>query len=129
MGWQKAIPDVVSGHHRAQASGGRTEKKDYAVDSSISGILLLDLDGVVLYANRAYLDLWAYRNAEKAIGHTLTEIAADKELAKRLLTTVQTEGEWKGELHAIRRDSTTIDVLLSASFVRDEKGIPIAIMA
>jgi PAS domain S-box-containing protein len=103
--------------------------KDYAMASSISGILVLDLDGVVLYANQAYLDIWLYRSKEEVIGHNIEERAANKELAKRLLTTVRTKGEWKGELETSLRDSRTIDVLLSASLVRNEKGVPIAIMA
>jgi PAS domain S-box-containing protein len=103
--------------------------KDNAMASSIGGILLLDLDGMVFYANQAYLDLWIYQNAKEAIGHNITEIAADKTLARQLLTTVRAKGKWRGELHARLRDGKDIDIILSASMVRDEKGVPIAIMA
>src|SRR4030042_4402590 len=103
--------------------------KDNAIASSISGILILDLDGVVLYANQAYLYMWGYRKAEEAIGHKLTEIAADQKLAQMLLTTVLTAGELRREIRSSTRDGRTIDVLLSASLVRDGKGVPIAIMA
>jgi PAS domain S-box-containing protein len=102
--------------------------KDYAIASSVSGILLLDLDGFVLYANKAYLDLWLYTDAEEAVGHNITEIAANKELARRLLTSVRSRGAWRGELTAVRRDGTARDILLSASLVRDEKGVPVAII-
>lgn len=122
----QAVIRDISERKQAEAE---LRTKDNAIASSISGILLLDLDGVILYANQAYLDLWAYGSAKEAIGHNITEIAADKELARQLLTIVRTEGEWKGELHATARDDRTIDVLLSESLVRDERGIPVAIMA
>lgn len=116
----------ITARKRAEAE---MRMKDNAIASSISGILILDLDGVVLYANQAYLYMWAYRKAKEAIGHKLVEIAADKKLAQMLLTTVLTAGELRREIRASIRDGRTIDVLLSASLVRDEKGVPIAIMA
>jgi PAS domain S-box-containing protein/putative nucleotidyltransferase with HDIG domain len=103
--------------------------KDHAMDSAISGMLLIDLEGVVLYTNQAYLNMWAYPNAEKAIGQKLTDIAADKDLAQTLLHTVRTKGECKCELRAPLRDGRTKDLILSASLVKDENGIPIAIIA
>ena len=103
--------------------------KDYAMASAISGILLVDLDGVVLYTNQAYLNMWAYQNAGKAIGQNLTEIAADKNLARTLLNTVRTKGECRCELHAPLRDGRTNDYILSASLVKDDNGVPIAILA
>jgi len=103
--------------------------KDYAIVSSISGILIVDLAGVVIYANQAYLDMWRYQNRERSIGQNLTEVSANNELATMLLNTVRTEGYWKGEIIAILRDGKTGYFMLSASLVKDENGVPIAIMA
>jgi PAS domain S-box-containing protein len=103
--------------------------KDYAMASAISGILLLDLNGVVLYANKVYLDMWGYKNIEEAIGHNITELAANKDLARMLLANVITGEGWRGELETPVRDGRTIYILLSASIVRDEKSVPIGIMA
>ncbi len=141
-----AVVDVEVSVNYLPTSGGRlvvfirdiTERKrvesemrtkDYAIASAISGILLLDLDGVILYANKVYLDMWGYKNAEEAIGSNITEIASNKDLAKMLLTDVITREGWKGELETPIRDGRTIDILLSANLVKDENGIPIAIMA
>ena len=72
--------------------------------------------------------MFAYSSVEEAIGHNIAEVAADKEIAQMLLTAMQTEGRWRGELHAPLRDGTTIDFLLSANLVRDEESVPIAMM-
>jgi PAS domain S-box-containing protein len=102
--------------------------KDQAIASSISGIVLVDLDGAITYVNQTYLDMFAYNNVEEAVGQRIVEVAADKEIAQMLLTAIQARGWWTGELRAPLRDGTTIDILLSASLVRDEEGVPIAIM-
>ena len=103
--------------------------KEQAIASSISGIVLVDLDGAIIYVNQAYLDIFAYSSAEEAIGHKMTEVAADKEIAQKLLTATQTKGWWKGEIRVPVRDGRTIDILLSTNLVRNEKGVPIAMMA
>jgi len=103
--------------------------KDFAISSSMSGILLLDLDGVILYANRAYLDLFLHGSAEELVGRNITEVGTNIPLARKLLTNVRTKGEWKGELGLVRNDGAAVDCLLSASLVRDEKGVPIGIIA
>ena len=126
---QKQFQVVYQDITERKRADAEMRTKDYALASSISGILLLELDGVVLYVNKAYMDLWGYDNAEQAVGHNLGEIAVNKELAQKLIKQVLTRGEWKGEIESSTRRGAAISALLSASLVKDEKGIPIAIIA
>jgi len=105
----------------------------HAIDSSINAIGIADLSGNVTYVNRAYLDMWGYRDEEDALGLPIWAFAHSNHYARGVIEEVMEalsqSGGWIGEAHAFRRDGSPFDVQVSATMVRDATGQPLAQMA
>jgi len=102
--------------------------KDFAIASSISGIAIGDLNGIVTYVNKAALDMWGSDDPTEILGKPATVFAESEEEAIGILQTVMSKGEWAGEITGIRKEGSPITVLLSASLVHNEKNEPVCLM-
>lgn len=102
--------------------------KDYAIQSSINGIAIADLNGNITYVNEAALNMWGGKDESEVLGKSVILFGASEEDAKKALHAILEKGRWIGEGKGIRKDGSPIDVLLSASLVRDEEDRPICIM-
>ncbi|MCX6999808.1 MAG: PAS domain S-box protein [Candidatus Sumerlaeota bacterium] len=102
--------------------------KDWAIDSSINAIAILNLDGRVTYANHSFLSLWEYDDISEAKGKSFSSLWVHKSSAQKVWDAIRKEGDWKGELEARRGDGASFEALVSASTVIDASGNPICIM-
>ncbi|HOO46720.1 MAG TPA: PAS domain-containing protein, partial [Deltaproteobacteria bacterium] len=102
--------------------------KDYAIASSINGIAIGGLDGVVTYINNAALRMWGSNDPSEIIGKSATVFAQSEQEALEIMSTVLEKGEWTGEISGWRKNGEPITVLLAASLVRDEGGLPICML-
>ncbi len=102
--------------------------KDFAIASAISGIILADRAGTLTYANAAFAQMWGYPGGELT-GMNITELAADKEQASRVLSVLQAEGRWIGEMEAEKKDGATFSVQMAAHAVKDRDGNTACLMA
>lgn len=102
--------------------------KDFAIASSINGIAIGDLDGIVTYVNKAALDMWGTHDPFDIIGKPATVFAQSEEEAARIMQTVLDTGQWTGEIQGKIMDGSPITVHLSASLVRNEEGEPVCMM-
>jgi PAS domain S-box-containing protein len=102
--------------------------KDFAVNSSATGIAIADLEGYVTYLNLAYLSMWNYEE-EEVLGKHATFFFANKNEASVGMKAVLEEGAWQGELKAMRRDGSTFDVQVLANLVTNADGEPFCSMA
>lgn len=102
--------------------------RDWAMQSSISGIVLLDLNGVVTYVNPSFLNMWGYKDPEAVIGISVIELWHEEHKMSELLDTLKYTESWIGEVIAKKNDGSMFDVQLSASIVKNEDGNPISIM-
>jgi len=102
--------------------------KDWAIDSSINAIAILDLDGHVTYANHSFLTLWEYDDISDAMGKSFSSLLVHKSSAQNVWNAIRKEGDWKGELEARRSDGTSFDAFVSASTVINSSSNPICIM-
>ena len=103
--------------------------RDRAIASSISGIAIGDLEGRVMYVNKAALEMWGGDDASEILGRHVIEFAESEEEARQALISLLKRGWWSGEIAGKRRDGSTIIVHLSANLVYDDKGAPICTMA
>jgi len=101
--------------------------KDKAIAHSLNGILLADLEGIIVYANPALLKMWGYDDDE-VVGRASAEFLLKPKEAGKIIRHLHKKGEWKGELTAKKKDGTVITILLSASMVREENREPICLM-
>ncbi len=107
--------------------------KGYAIESSVNGIAIAEMDSKVTYANRSFMQMYGYTSLEEVIGHPMELFAHDDALELNIIEevkrTLKKKGNWIGEVHPMRRDGARLDVQLSASMVKDVSGNPICMMA
>ncbi len=100
-----------------------------AMDSAISGISLNDMNGIITYVNRASLDMWGYDSAQELIGKSVTSVWKADENRGLALSKIKTEGRWRGERTAVRKDGSEFEVELLGSLILDESGQPLGVHA
>ena len=101
--------------------------KDQAIESDIDGIVLLDLNGNITYANSSALRMWGYDNQEEVIGRKVKDFTVSDSDGELILEELQKHA-FKSEFNAQRKDGSEFPVLLSASRIMDEDGKVISYM-
>lgn len=111
----------------------RTEQelqiKNNAIECSIYGIAIADLEGRLTYANPAFLSIWGMETLEEALGKPVQRLWNSDEASQQLEQCLKESGWWVGELEGSRKDRTVFDLHLSANVVKDETGLPVCLMA
>jgi PAS domain S-box-containing protein len=82
-----------------------------ALEAAREGICIIDAQGKVKYANRAYLDLYGYER-EALLGEPWEALHPDEEvdlLTTEVLPYVEEHGEWGGRSVGLRADETTFE--------------------
>ncbi len=99
--------------------------KDCAMETSITGIAIIDLQGTLTCVNAAFARMHGYEQSE-LIGMPCAELWPTQ--SGEVLEAVFHNGGWTGEQDAQRKDGTTLPVQISISLVKDASGRPIAVM-
>jgi len=103
--------------------------KNHAINTSINGIMLTDLQGRVAYVNPAFLTIWGFEQAEELVGQNSREFFKDKEIWANIRALIERKGGGgQRELIARRRDGARFYVGISASLIRDASGQTIGVM-
>jgi len=103
--------------------------KEAAIESSISAIAMVGLNGTLSYVNPAFVRLWQLDGAQDAIGRSPIEFWEDPQAAQAVVDALQQHGSWQGELRARRADGSLMDLQLSANMVFDDAGKPVCMMS
>mgnify|MGYP000857309652 CR=1 FL=1 len=103
--------------------------RDMAIASSLSAFTVADLDGRLIYVNRAFLSMWGYDSPTEVIGKRVTELWQNEEESRSAFENVVRTGRHTGERIGRRRDETTFYAMFSGSLVRDGDGVPLCITA
>jgi diguanylate cyclase (GGDEF)-like protein/PAS domain S-box-containing protein len=99
-------------------------RKDWAIESSINGIGIADLEGHLTYVNQSFLKMWGYDEKE-VLGKHLLKFCQKKD---EVVEAIKDEG-WIGEMKARRKNGSLFDVSFSASMVKDKNNNPICMLA
>jgi len=112
-----------------KGAGEKLRLFSQAVNSSVDGIAMGDLESRITYVNEAFTGMFGY-SREELIGKEIASIYADNQIPK-LREAIKTtlEGAWTGELVGRRKNGELFPVALSSSRVVDDKGKVIAQMA
>ena len=103
--------------------------KDKSIESSHNAIALVDLDGKLSYVNPAFMQMWGYKNQDEVLGKLSVSFWISANEAQKVSDSSLSQGSWKGELTAKRKDGSTFIALVSANLVTDEHGKPLHKMA
>ncbi|KUG14164.1 hypothetical protein ASZ90_016198 [hydrocarbon metagenome] len=107
--------------------------KDLAIAASINGIAIADLNGIVTYANKAYIGMFGYTSEADVLKNPIHAFAhgdaGESAVILEVWNTLIDCGSWTGEVNPRRTDGTAFCAFLSASLVRDSYGRPLCLMA
>jgi PAS domain S-box-containing protein len=99
--------------------------KDRAMASSMSAIALANLEGQLTYVNEAFLIMWGYTEESEALGRPAVSFWESEEQARKVVQALVEKGNWIGEMRGKKRDGTFLDVLVSASMIREQNVQPV----
>ena len=99
------------------------------LDQAQDAIMVRDLDQKIMFWNKGAEHIYGWTAAE-TMGKNVCDLVIKQpseqfEAARR---SVLENGEWKGEMHQIRRDGTGIVIESRWTLVRDERGAPKSIL-
>lgn len=94
-----------------------------AVEQSIDGIAIGDLNRRLLYVNAAYANMHGY-TPEEMVGIHVSDVHNNKEIESYAEIThlIDTQGSWMGEVEHIRKNGTIFPCYLSATSISDDHG-------
>lgn len=103
--------------------------KNYAVESSLTGIAFIDLNGRISYTNAAARHILGYEEARELLGRSAKDLWADAAEAEAVMTGLITEGSWVGPTEMGRRDGQPKAIHLTANTINDDTDRPTYWMA
>ncbi len=99
-----------------------------AVEEAPDGIRITDLNGYVIYSNKAVEGIYGF-SPDEFKGKHVSEMNVDPEFASReIIPVIKKKGRWVGELMVRHKDGREFPIWLTASMVKDRKGDPIAMV-
>ncbi len=103
--------------------------KDRAIASTRRAVALLSRDGVVTYANAAYLALWGHMTAERIPGSHFSCFWEHPDEIQEIIRIVLGGRAWHGELTAIDADGRAFLVDLLATPIIGKDDVVLGVMA
>ncbi|MBI4773751.1 MAG: response regulator [Deltaproteobacteria bacterium] len=103
--------------------------KNHAINTSINGIMLTDIDGRITYVNPAFSDMWGLEDPSVVHGKNcidLLEIDKSHEIVNAL--SEKAGAGWRGELRARRANGSYFEVEVSLSIIKDVGRYRIGVM-
>lgn len=96
--------------------------KSEALENSLNGFDIVNAEGLLIYANKAYLNMWGYDDASEVIGHSPSEHCADPNTPKLIIEQLRSKGDCHLEFMAKRKDGSLFPVLMWARIAYDSDG-------
>jgi len=116
----------ISERKRAAAQLLRLEA---AIESSINGVAMADLEGRLTYVNRAFCEIWGHAHPAEVLGRNVVTFWLDPAAPEAVVAALQSHGSWSGEMTAARSDGTRRELQLNASLFADTRGTPVGMLA
>ena len=109
---------------------GAIKRLNSAVEQSIDGIAIADLEPRLLFVNGAFAQMHGY-TPQEMIGMSVNKLHNQEQLYdyKRKMSQIKSHGSWKGEIGHIRKDGTPFLTYISVTLLRDSKEKPTGILA
>ncbi|MEW6516579.1 MAG: PAS domain S-box protein [candidate division FCPU426 bacterium] len=98
--------------------------KDAAVRSAINAIMLVDLDGNIMYANPAFCRMWGYADAEEVVGRPVEDFGFNKYMRVQIsgLLPKLSEG-WSGKVQILKKDGSSLALQMSIGLVVEKERV------
>jgi len=105
-------------------------KLSFAVERSIDGIAIGDLESKLVYVNDAFARMYGY-TPEDMIGMAATKLHNKSQMPeyRRRIKQIKSQGSWEGEIGHIRKDGTAFLIYMSITLLKKDKGEPTGTLA
>lgn len=114
--------------YNLSASISELRKLSTAVEEAPDGIQITDLEGHIIYSNKAIKKILGF-SPDEFKGKHINEMDVVPEFASKvIIPAIKERGHWVGELMVKHKDGKEIPISLTTSMVKDSKGKPIAIV-
>jgi PAS domain S-box-containing protein len=121
-----AVMRDITARQKAEETLRLLEK---AVLSSPTGIVITDLKGTIIFANKGYLDIIGKKDKPDIIGTDAMKADFGKEIGPQIMQQLQDQGFYSGEYSRYRTDGSLLDIHILATLISDENGVPTNLMA
>ncbi|MBP8911755.1 MAG: PAS domain S-box protein [Phycisphaerae bacterium] len=129
---REAALSLAEDANEARATAERVQEalllKDSAVNSAASGIVFVDLENKLTFANPSALRMWGYSRESEILGKSISTFIKSEQEAMNACRSALENGMWNGDLEACRADGSDFIAQVSASVVKDASGKPICLM-
>lgn len=105
------------------------QKHLVAIESSMDGIAIFDVDHIYRYTNDAYVRITGFGRPEELQGKSFSMIYDEQQISwisQNIFPVLEREGRWQGELSAHRKDGTPLEQ--DASITRLDDGTCVCVM-
>ena len=102
--------------------------KESALESSTNGILIADLTGAVMYANRSFASMFGYEQKEAITGRNLEAFFADPTLGEKITGHLLDNHTIVDEMIGLRDNGSPFHIQVSGSVVQNNTRQPLCIM-
>ncbi len=125
----QGIPICMVGVTQDITSGRRAKSRmktfTQAMDHSLNGFDIVNQEGVFIYVNDAYCNMFGYDSVEEILGTSPESHCADPGMPQKIISELRKNGVYIFELKAKRKDGSEFDVLMHARLEYDENGYEI----
>jgi PAS domain S-box-containing protein len=105
------------------------EIKNAALESSINGIVISNIERNLTYVNNSFLKMWDYKDQSEVLGRNAAEFWKVNDKATEIENALRTGEGWIGELTAVREDGSFFDIQVCQTSIRGENGTIMSLMA
>jgi len=103
-------------------------KLSTAVEEAPDGIQIADIDGRIIYSNKAVEKIYGF-SPDEFKGKRINETNVIPDSGSNvIISSIKDSGRWFGELTIKRKDGKEIPIMLSTSIVKDNNGEPLAVV-
>ena len=105
--------------------------KNFAIDSSSTPIVMVDLNHILTYVNHAWLEMWGYAQSEEVLGKSMRNFIHEKteDSFKKRFEKLEKTAKATDEIIGKKKNGTIFHAHLTVSTVFDEQKKPIQRMA
>ena len=121
--------------YKGTGTGGKQFEERFHFLSSVveqcsEGMAIADLDGNLLFVNKAWAEMHGYESGEELVGQPLAVFHNQEQLDNEVIPfnkLVMEKGFNSGEVGHIRKDGAPFATKMTTTILKNEQGIPIAI--
>jgi PAS domain-containing protein len=101
---------------------------EWTFDSAVHPVAFANPDGIITYANAAFIREWGYRDSTEVVGRPMIQFWNFGDQAEDVAEAVRSGKKWRGELTARRWNDSTFKVLFTVHSITDKLGRPLSMI-